>query len=411
MKAEILENLHHPQQLEQLYRGNKSGFKKAFNALYPEISHEPTAQAWHARLNYEKPENAPINRREIYVLIGLSVLAGLIAKLPDFLGLEPDYYYQRNIGFVVLPVLAAYFAWKRRLPVAKTLIIAAVMLLPAIYINLLPGNDRSDTLILACLHLPLFLWTVTGYAFSTGEQDRRVGFLRYNGDLVVMTTVMMIAGAILTGVTIGLFELINIHIVEWYMRNVAVWGLADAPLLATYLIQRNPQLVKNVSPVIAKIFTPLVLIMLVSYLGAMVYTGKDPYNDREFLLIFNVLLIGVMAIILFSVAERSEQHESRLNTVLLVALAIITILVNGIALSAIVFRISEWGLTPNRLAVLGANVLMLIHLLMVTYRLFWSLNTEDLADTVENSIADYLPVYSAWTAIVVFVFPLLFGFK
>lgn len=77
-----------------------------------------------------------------------------------------------------------------------------------------------------------------------------------------------------------------------------------------------------------------------------------------------------MAIILFSVAETFKKTENRTGSYILFALSLVTVIVNGIALSAILFRISEWGITPNRLAVLGGNILMLTNLCMVTFRLF-----------------------------------------
>src|SRR5690606_40819078 len=90
----------------------------------------------------------------------------------------------------------------------------------------------------------------------------RLEFLRYNGDLLVMGTIIFIAGMILTAITVGLFKLIALNIEEFYFRYIGIFGLAAAPLLATYLVQVNPQLVGRVSPVIARIFTPFVLIML-----------------------------------------------------------------------------------------------------------------------------------------------------
>jgi hypothetical protein len=226
-----------------------------------------------------------------------------------------------------------------------------------------------------------------------------------------MTTLILIAGAILTGITIGLFSLIGFNIEEFYFENIAVFGLPAAPIVGTYLIQTNPQLVGKISPVIAKIFSPLVLVMLVIYLVAMVYSGKDPYNDREFLLIFNALLIGVMAIIFFSVAETSKTTKSQAEIWVLFLLSIVTVIVNGIALSAILFRISEGGITPNRAAVLGGNVLILINLMFVTAQLFrMLLKKADIAG-VGKSIAFYLPIYFLWTVIVTFLFPFLFGFK
>ena len=88
-----------------------------------------------------------------------------------------------------------------------------------------------------------------------------------------------------------------------------------------------------------------------------------------------------------------------------------SIVVNGIALMAILFRISEWGITPNRLAVLGGNMLILTNLLIVTYRLSMVIRKGSGNERVERSIAQFLPIYSLWTALVVFVFPFVFGFE
>jgi hypothetical protein len=226
-----------------------------------------------------------------------------------------------------------------------------------------------------------------------------------------MTALIVIAAAIMSGITIGLFSLIGFNIEKFYFQNIVLFGLPAAPIVGTYLTQSNPQLVGKVSPVIAKIFSPLVVVMLVIYLIAMVYSGKDPYNDREFLLIFNALLIGVMAIIFFSIAEASKTTKSQVEVWILFLLSAITVIVNGIALSAILFRISEWGITPNRTAVLGGNVLILINLLLVTGQLFRVLSKKASITGVGKFIALYLPIYVLWTIVVTFIFPLLFGFK
>ena len=112
----------------------------------------------------------------------------------------------------------------------------------------------------------LFLWTILGFSFVGGTQnndEKRLSYLKYNGDLVVMTTLIVIAGAILSGITIGLFSIIGLNIERFYFENVVVFGLPAAPIFGTYLTQTNPQLVGKVSPVIAKIFSPLVLAMMV----------------------------------------------------------------------------------------------------------------------------------------------------
>ena len=414
MKEDILSNMNNPQQLEKLYRANKLSFKQAFNNLYPELKENNIAVFWNERLNYENEEISWGTSKDLLFVIVASLIAGIIAKMPTFLQLNEEYFYQRNIGFIVFPVLAAYFAWKNKIHLKQIAFIAGAILISLVFINSLPHVNKSDTLTLSSVHLLLFLWSILGFAFvgnRLNNHEKQLGYLRYNGDLVVMTTLILIAGGILTGVTIGLFQLIGFNIENFYFENVVVFGLPAAPIIGTYLTQTNPQLVGKVSPVIAKIFSPLVLVMLVIYLVAIIYSGKDPYTDREFLLIFNALLIGVMAIIFFSVAETSRTTKNQTGTFILFLLSTVTVIVNGIALSAILFRISEWGITPNRLAVLGGNILILLNLLLVTVRLFRVVARK--ADLVEvgKSIALFLPIYTLWAVIVTFLFPLIFGFK
>jgi hypothetical protein len=341
------------------------------------------------------------------------LLAALLAKIPLIFNIDEEFFFTRNIGFIVFPILTTYFIWKNKLSLPKTALIAIATLILVIFINVFPADKKSDTLILSCIHLPLFLWSLLGFAFVGGnlkDYVKRLDFLRYNGDLIVLITIILIAGMLLTGITVGLFSLIGYEIMEFYGKYIAISGLAAAPIIATYLIRANPQLVNMVSPVVAKIFSPLVLITLIVYLIAIVISGKDPYNDRDFLINFNLLLIGVMAIIFFSVAE-TYRNNNQASKLLLLALSVLTIIVNCVALSAILFRISEWGITPNRLAVLGGNILILTNLLFVTIRLFKTVVRKSDTSEVEDSISMFLPVYAVWTVIVIFVFPFMFGFK
>jgi len=414
MRNEIKKNIDNPGQLEKMYRANKPSFKREFNLVFPYIQETTTARIWRERLNFESEEISWGTNKELIFVIIACVIAGIIAKIPEFTGLDPEYFYPRNIAFVVFPLLTAYFAWKQKVRTKKLVLVSLAVLVSAIYINLLPNNDKSDTLILAFIHLPLVLWAILGFTFvgdKLNNYQKRLEFLRYNGDLVVMTTILLIAGGLMTGITLGLFELIDLPIKEFYFEYIAIWGLAASPIVGTYLVRTNPQLVNKVSPVIAKVFTPLLLIMLVIYLFAVIFTGKDPYNDREFLLIFNALLIGVMAIILFSIAATSKNSDSKIGALALLGLSTVTIIVNGIALSAIVFRISEWGITPNRLAVLGGNFLILTNLLIVTLRQFQAIKDRNKVEKVENSIASFLPIYIVWAILVTFVFPILFNFE
>ena len=392
----------------------RQAFRQSFNALYPELTENRVADFWYQRLNFERDEVFSINRRELLFALVAALVAGTCAKLPEILSVNEEFFYTRNVGFLVFPFLSAYFIWKNNVSGQTSAIVAGLMGLALIFINALPDNPQSDTLVLSCIHLGAFLWAATGFAFVGGVSQnltQRLGYLRYNGDLVVMSTLLLISGGILTGITIGLFELIGYNIKQYYFQYIVVFGLPAVPLVGTILTQNIPELVQKVSPIIARLFSPLVLVTLLVYLGAIVFSGKDPYTDREFLIIFNVLLVGVMALIFFSVAERAKATSNRYETMILFLLSVVTILVNGIALSAIVFRISEWGITPNRMAVLGANVLMLIHLMLIASKLVKVLTRDADLTQVGKSISAYLPIYWGWTAVVTFLFPFIFGFR
>lgn len=414
MKEQILSNLDQAGELEKLYRKNKSEFKSTFNSLYPEIQGKGLADFWSSRLNYESETVRWGSFQEWRFVLIAALFAWLLAKIPAFFELKEEFFYPRNIGFVVFPFVSAYFAWRQKLPLKNLVFPIATALIAALYINFLPDNPESDTLVLACIHLPLLLWGILGYVFSGADRlnlRKRLAYLNFNGDAVIMGAILGLSGLLMSGLTVGLFGLIGINIEKFYFEYIGVFGLVAAPLIATHLTQTNPQLVNKVPPIVAKIFSPLVLIMLVIYLGAIVYAGKDPYNDREFLMLFNMLLIGVMGLIFFSVAESSEEENSSAAKWVLVLLSMVTIIVNGVALSAIAFRISEWGLTPNRLAVLGVNILMLIHLLMVCSKLIQTAKKKSNFREVGLTVVRYLPVYLLWTAIVVFLFPAIFGFN
>ncbi len=410
MKEEIIARLNNAHALEQLYRKDKQSFKQNFTEVYPQINDNLIADFWFERLNYQTNYLKKFNKNELIFVAIASLLAALIAKIPVIFNLNEELFFSRNIGFIFLPILTMYFSWKNKLPLRKTILFITIILLSVAFINLLPKAAKSDTLVLSCFHLPLFLWSVLGFSFANDKQ-KRLSFLKYNGDLLVIIALILITGAIMTAITLALFSLTDLKIEEFYFKNIVISGFSAAPIIGTYLIQTNTQLVDKISPLIARLFSPLVAIMLFIYLIVIIYSGKNPYNDREFLIIFNILLIGVMAIIFFAIAEQSSKPKNQGQIWVLFVLSCLTIIINSIALSAILSRIVEWGFTPNRTAVLTANMLILVNLVLVTFQLLKVIFKRTITQSVENTIASFLPFYFGFTILVSFIFPLIFDFK
>jgi hypothetical protein len=153
------------------------------------------------------------------------------------------------------------------------------------------------------------------------------------------------------------------------------------------------------------------LLTAIVFLVALAISGKDPYSDREFLLLFNVMLLGVMAVIVFSISETSIAGKQKFNEMILFVLSIITVIIDLIALSAIFYRLGAFGITPNRLAVLGSNILILGNLALLIIDLYKVNFRNALIRKVELTIAKYIPVYLIWILFVIIGFPLIFGVK
>ena len=417
MKGKIKAYISDPEKLEQLYRDDRKSFESGFYEVYPEIEKSDLARFWKIRLDSEKMP-ARINRinlPDITVLIIACIVAGFLIKIPDLfnIGLSDTNFYEKNAGIIVFLGLSIYTVWINKIYDLKRLILIIItFIISAIYINLVPPAGNSASVDLVHIHLPLLMWCVYGLVFidfDLRDKIKRIEYIRYNGDLAILTAIIAIAGGILTGITIGLFEAIEINIENFYIKNVVIIGLVSVPVVATFIIKNFPAITNKIAPVIASIFSPLVLLSAVIYLIALVITGKNPYNDREFLLIFNVMLLGVMAVIVFSVSESSTNGRQKFNEMILFILSIITVIIDLIALSAIFYRLGSFGITPNRLAVLGSNILILGNLVLIIIDLYKVNFKDSHIKEVELTISKYLPAYAIWILFVIIAFPLIFG--
>jgi hypothetical protein len=419
MKTDIKKHIDNPVQLEKLYRADKKGFEHAFFEIYPEIADKNAADFWKTRLEFDNPgeDKEKKWKTNVLYLIITCLVTGLMIKIPQLTNLDINTYlfYEKNAGLIVFLGLSAFVILTKKQINTKFLIISAIVfIISAMYINLLPSDRDSHSINLAYIHLPLFLWCLYGFifiGFDANDRIKRIDYIKYNGDLAILGAIILIAGGILTVVTLGLFSAIDLDIEKFYFDYIVIIGLVSVPIVATFVINSFPSITTKIAPVIATIFSPLVLVTLIIYLVSIVLTGKDPYSDRDFLIVFNLLLIGVMAIIVFSVSETSEGEKQKFSELTLLVLSIITLIVDLIALSAIVYRLGEYGFSPNRTAVLGSNLLIFGNLVWIMIELYRVCCKGDDIKKVELIIARYLPVYALWTIFVTFGFPLIFGMK
>jgi hypothetical protein len=419
MTEKIKENIHDPGELERLYREDKKSFESGFEKIYPEIAETEAARFWKTRLDFEKSISITnlIFGPDIFIMLAVCLVAGLLIKIPAIFDIDTKsfLFYEKNAGIIVFLAMALYSIIINKDSKKRNFVIPLlIFVVSAVYINLLPNCRSCASINLVFIHMPFLMWCLYGLVyigFDLKNLKKKIDFIRHTGDLAVLGALLVIAGGILAAITLGLFQAIGLHIEKFYMNYVIIIGAVSAPVLTTFVLQKYPTIINKIAPIIANIFSPLVLITLVIFLIAIPVSGKDPFNDRDFLLIFNMLLIGVMALIVFSVSETSMNVKQKFNEIILFVLSIVTLIVNLIALSAIFYRLGEFGLTPNRMAVLISNVLIFINLILITIDLYRINFKKSELERVELTISKYLPVYIAWGLIVIFLFPVIFGMK
>lgn len=353
---------------------------------------------------------------EALVAFALAVAAAALVKLPELFGMQlgvDEGFYARNMSIFVLPLLTGYFAWKRQLGPRILGWLAAAFVAAGVFANIYPFATEADTMVLVALHLPIALWLVVGVAYA-GEQwsevDGRMNFIRFSGEFFIYYVLIALGGGVLTGLMALIFGSIDIDIEPFFESWLLPCGAAGAVIIASWLVEAKNNVMESLAPVLARLFTPLFAIVLITFLGTLLYTGRGVDIDRDVLIVFDLLLVVVLGLLLFGISARDPQSPPGTFDLVRIVLVAGALAVDAVALWAIIDRISEFGFTPNRVTALGLNVILLVNLVWSAVLYFRFLRGRGSFTAIERWQTNYLPVYAMWAAIVVILFPPLFGF-
>ena len=280
-----------------------------------------------------------------------------------------------------------------------------------VFANVYPFAPRGYTEVLTALHLPIALWLVVGIAYAGGRWSQvagRMDFIRFSGELFIYYVLIALGGGVLTAFMAMIFQAIGIDVEPFFESWLLPCGAAGAVLVASWLVEAKQSVIENMAPVLTRLFTPLFAAVLVTFLGTVLWTGRGIDIERNVLIAFDLLLVVVLGLLLYSVSARDPQSPPGAFDVLQVVLVVSALLADAVALWAIAARITEFGFTPNRVAALGENVILLVNLAWSAVLYIRFLRGRGSFARLERWQTDYLPVYAVWAAIVVIVFPPVF---
>lgn len=336
-------------------------------------------------------------------------MARLVAGFPD----EQPMWLGRNLGLLVLPFLAAYFARRRRLDPRQWALAAGPFVASSLLVNLYPYRPDSSTELLVALHLPVVLWFAVAYPYmggTVGSHDRRMHFIRFTGEWAIYYTLIALGGGVLLGLTQAILEPIGYELVDQVFSWVLPSGAAGAVIVAAWLVESKQRVVENMAPVLTMLFTPLFAVMLAVAAVTYAVSGVAGEFDRELLSVFDTLMVVVLALVLYTLSARDSARPPGLMDRIGLVAVVAALVLDGLVLVAMLGRIGDLGFTPNRAVALGLNLVLLVNLAGAAWFSIGFLRGKTAFHRLERWQTSYLPVFTLWAAAVVVILPPLFGF-
>ena len=354
--------------------------------------------------------------KEALVAFSFAVLAGVAIKVPALFGIAIDRdhnegFYFRNASLFVLPCLIGYFVWKRRLALRTVGWLAGAFVVAAVFANLPGFGPARGFEELTALHLPIALWLAVGIVYAGGRWSQasgRMDFIRFSGELFIYYVLIALGGGVLCAFMALTFKSIGINIGPFFGAWLLPCGAAGAVVVGSWLVETRQKVMGSMAPMLTRLFTPLFAAMLVAFLGTLLWSGRGIAIERELLIGFDLLLVVVLGLLLYSISARDPQAPPGTFDVVQIVLVVAALVADAFALWAIGARIGEFGFSPNRVAALGENVILLMNLAWSAVLYLRFLMRRGAFPSLERWQTAYVPVYAAWAAIVVIVFPPLF---
>lgn len=389
------------------------------DAIAHEFAKVNTEKLWRQfLLDPFDPKTRSRNRRDIVLVVLFALLAGTLIKIPELFGISlqdqgSELFYFKNLSLFILPFIAVFFLIKRQAASKTWAVILGIFALAALIINIYPSFAPHNTAYLSGLHLPMFLWLVVGAAYIGKEWRKhpgRMNFIRFSGEAFIYGVLVMAGIVVLGGFISLIFESIQVDAGTFLENYYVIYGGCAAAMVTMYLAEAKKSVVENFAPILAKIFSPLFLITMLCFLAVMILTGKSPFMEREFLIAFDFMLAMILGLVLYIISARDINQPANLFDYLNLVLILTALVIDGVALSAIVFRLSAFGITPNKVAALGENLALLVNLAGLAWLYIGYFRSKFSFVKLEKWQTSYLYVYFCWTAIVAFVFPIIFRF-
>ena len=417
-----------PKRLEELYRsaqtaGAEADFARAVEACHQEAPESSLMAAWHYRLQPVQNLHAAERTVDWKAALPIALIAGIICavlSLPAFDYLDEMPYLVLTWSLVGGAAIIAYLtiAGHERRAIWSTLL---ALLIAGAYVTLLTlGGRRVSYRTLMMIHLPLLATTAVAVKVLGRRRDPadRFGFLLKAIEVCVVGGVYVIVGGIFAVITFGLFDAIGVELPVELQRTLVAAGGGAITVLAVATVydprfgpaaQRLEQGLGRIVPTMFRLLLPLALGVLVVYLFVVPFNFIVPFESRDVLIVYNIMLFAVVGLLLAATPMRAEELKESHHRLLrsgYVAVAILAVIISMYALSATTYRTALGGITLNRFTVIGWNLINIGLLVVLIGRALR--RQSEWVPAVQSAFTQGAVVYVAWTVFLVVATPWIF---
>ena len=272
------------------------------------------------------------------------------------------------------------------------------------------------------LFLDIIFFIMFALSFNNYKNYKDINHaFTFSANIMILTSIipaiisvmfmMFFAGVInlFKGIIINIFDdtliVFNVFILSIF------YIFAFTPFVIYFLYKKD---VKNISIYFSRIIMYISLYNIVKHLFSIIIPMipySSPYDIRINFIIYNVAL-AIGAVNLFFV--RMDYKSSIFTKLVYIVFPVIAFIFNIIIFTSTIYRIKEYGISPNKLTLIFTNIIMLIHFILIIFDNIKSLkklnsikNIKDIILT--NNRSYYVYVYGIIAFIVCFIMPLFYN--
>ncbi|MCZ9840278.1 hypothetical protein OFR29_12815 [Brachyspira hyodysenteriae] len=246
-------------------------------------------------------------------------------------------------------------------------------------------------------------------------------FFTFSADISIFA--VLIAGIVST--VFGIFAAIVIFLIQDIISSLdekiifklillSISFLSSIFPFLVYIVYKNMK--TNISIYLSRILMPFSLLFIFILLILLLMPDIRPYDNRASFILYNIML-AIIVLNMFFI--RIDYKSSIFTKAVYLILPIIAIIFDILVLTSSLYRLIEYGISPNKITLIGTNLVMLGNLIFITFFNIKSIliifkKSDDIPNIKEITIGDtksvfYIYLYGIWAFIACFIIPVLFS--